>query len=325
MVGADEGLVTRQPRPPAVSLALRVTSRLDEHGSGVRRMHSPSAVAFEIGLGERAFIADALNYRVHVIDSSTCVFLSTTGRWGLGQGEFDGAVTSLLVAGSELLVGDRSRVQAFSLSGSWLRTIGHGEGSDAGQLSDCFGLAEHEGEVFVSEYGNDRISVFEMCSGGLPISGPSFKRKFSLVGSSMGQLSGPCGLALEPVAKELFVADHHNHRVVVFSLSGEPIATFGTRGVAPGQLISPFGVALAGESLLAISETEGRRVQLLSRRGEPHALLALPGKLWGLSLRNDGAIFVCDGQNHCVHIVEGAPPPPVRSSACKEAIDVPGE
>ena len=30
----------------------------------------------------------------------------------------------------------------------------------------------------------------------------------------MGQLSGPCGLALDPVAKELFIADHHNHRVV---------------------------------------------------------------------------------------------------------------
>ena len=81
------------------------------------------------------------------------------------------------------------RVQVFNpVDGSPIRCIGEGEGAGPGQLYypiSCEALLEAEegiAELYVSEYGNNRVSVFDMATG-------AFKRHIC-------GLSEPHGIAL---------------------------------------------------------------------------------------------------------------------------------
>ena len=81
---------------------------------------------------------------------------------------------------------------------------------------------------------------------------PSFTRKFgSAEGSGPGQLSHPRGLAVDPEAEELFVAESVNHRLSVFNLETSQFKrTFGSRGNAPGQFSLPRGLCFFNDRLL---------------------------------------------------------------------------
>jgi hypothetical protein len=87
------------------------------------------------------------------------------------------------------------RVQVFNpVDGSPIRCIGEGEGAGPGQLYypiSCEALLEAEegiAELYVSEYGNNRVSVFDMATG-------AFKRHIG-AGDGDGGLRQPQGLAL---------------------------------------------------------------------------------------------------------------------------------
>ncbi|RUA32520.1 MAG: 6-bladed beta-propeller, partial [Chloroflexi bacterium] len=70
------------------------------------------------------------------------------------------------------------------------------------------GLAiDSDGNVYVSEYGNDRIQVFGRQG--------RFLRKWGREGNGDGEFSQPQGLAIDSDG-DVYVSDQGNHRILVF-------------------------------------------------------------------------------------------------------------
>ena len=151
-----------------------------------------------------------------------------------------------------------------AVDGNHLRTIGQGEGDGPGQLKCPLGCVassvateqENSGELYVSEWANHRISVFDISTG-------DFKRHIgSGQGSKAGQLRHPTGLALKSGCVDkhngddlLYVAE--NERVQVFNArTGAHVGNVGRR-----VLTRPVGVALQpathSRCLLLVCEEDG--------------------------------------------------------------------
>jgi DNA-binding beta-propeller fold protein YncE len=91
--------------------------------------------------------------------------------------------------------------------------------------------------------------------------------RFGGFGPGEGELASPAGLTI--AGGELYVADHDNDRIQVFSLNGEFVRAIGSSGVEPGQFSHPAGVAVSSDGLLFVAEDASRRVQQLTAAGDP--------------------------------------------------------
>jgi DNA-binding beta-propeller fold protein YncE len=149
-------------------------------------------------------------------------------------------------------------------------------GPGAGQLDNPTGVAvAPDGDVYVSEISNDRISVFtpkavfSRSFGGGQVGGPegiafgldgtvyvaaantsriaafaadgTFLRSFGGPGTGAGQLDAPTGLAVDPATGNVFVGDFFNNRIAVFSPAGAFLYAFGW-DVVPGNGITVLEV-----------------------------------------------------------------------------------
>lgn len=100
-------------------------------------------------------------------------------------------------------VGDQATVHLFVANrarGEYIRTIGSGKaGSEVGEFKDPRGLALLGSHLFVSEYGNHRVQVFDVETG-------AHLNTIGTFGSGDAQLNTPRGICVS-AAGELFVAD----------------------------------------------------------------------------------------------------------------------
>ena len=208
------------------------------------------------------------------------------------------------------------RVQKLSVHGEAICSVGSA-GSGDGQFGNpkTIVLASNN-LVVISDAGNHRLTVFDKELRWQRHIGSGTE------GASDSQFNTPEGLAVWQgrgrfASPLLFVADSENHRVQVLSLpSGKFVRSIGGKGEGsrPGEFALPGGVAVdASRERLLVSECRGRRVQLLSLRGEPLQLVWLPrsgaaSRLPVLrsvccSVDEDGRAYVCDFANHRVAIL----------------------
>jgi NHL repeat-containing protein len=151
-------------------------------------------------------------------------------------------------------------------------------GSGVGQMREPGQIAvDGEGNVYVADSGNDRVSVYS--GSGV------FLRSFG-----EGQLDEPEDVALDDEGRA-FVADSGNHRIAVFSSSGAFLYAFGESG--EGELIDPSGVdvdasmfgstvyvADAGNNLVASYEPDGDFIHAFGVPGPADVVVGSGGRLY---------------------------------------------
>ena len=99
------------------------------------------------------------------------------------------------------------------MNGNYLLQFGS-YGSANGQLSGPIGITTHNNKVFVTEYGNSRISVFHT------------NGQFShIIGK--GQFGSPYDVTVN-TNNELLVADDSHHCIYKFTLDGNYVSKFST-------------------------------------------------------------------------------------------------
>ena len=194
------------------------------------------------------------------------------------------------------------------------------------------------GTIFVSDYDNNQIHVFD--------AERKFVRSFGEEGDRDGQLRTPRNVAITSedllyIASdkrvdvlrgdgvfvrqigagildgpwdvtvyngEIFVADYGNSRVAVFSQEGKLVRTIGSKGTGPGQFSGSTGVAVSPDGELYVSdrqnEDSNHRVQVFTPQGMyirefGNGQLSAPQKL---QFSSDKHVLVADNSNHCVAV-----------------------
>jgi DNA-binding beta-propeller fold protein YncE len=155
------------------------------------------------------------------------------------------------------------------------------------QLERPAGVCANDTIVVVSEWAADRIAVFNRGDGAL-------LRRFGSFGSDDGQLNSAFGLCFMTGDRHVAVADHHNNRVVVFSVDGDFV-----RNVGVGTLIQPRGVACSAYDELVVADGGNSRAVVLGAAGELLKIMG-PGDFSGVAIHG-GTIFAQDkGNTKCV-------------------------
>lgn len=278
--------------------------------------------------------------------------LGNFGPFGKGAGELWGPQRGSVAGDGSLFVieSDGNRVSVFSGGGSFLRAFGKGVNSGPGDPDICTVLCQESadgdsagalndpedsavapvGRVYVSERGNNRVSVFS-AAGDFEF---AFGKEVGLGGQSIctdvtgckagetgetdsGAFSMPAGLTAD--SARVYVAETENNRVSVFDLDGDFEFAFGKgvnagvgdpdvcttqckqgeSSVAAGSIGAPEDVAIGPEGNIFVVDGGDTRVAVFSAGGEfitmfgetgPEALVG-PG---AIAFDAAGSLWVAD-------------------------------
>jgi sugar lactone lactonase YvrE len=171
-------------------------------------------------------------------------------------------------------------------------------GSGAGELLDPEAVAvDSEGDVWVTDTGNNRIVVFD--------DEGNYLKTVGSEGSGAGEFDQPRGIAVG-ANDTMFVSDSGNHRVETFDDDGSYQGEFGAAGEGPGQFDEPDTVAADGAGHVFVSDLVTSRIEEFGEGGQYVAEIGSdgsdPGQLelaspMGVALDASGDVWVTDPGN----------------------------
>lgn len=116
------------------------------------------------------------------------------------------------------------------------------------------------------------------------------------------ELSRPAYLAIDDQLGRLYVSDGMKHKIVVFSLDGEFLYSFGEGGTDPGMFYSPQGIALGPDGNLYVADMFNARVQVVTPQGEFVRMFGERGDQLGQFENPKDLAFDSAGN---LHVIEG--------------------
>ena len=205
------------------------------------------------------------------------------GSKGNGNGEFQ-YPWGLLMVGDRLYVSDYNlhRVQYFSVTGQYIGQFGC-RGEENGQFSSPRGMStDGGGNILVVDYNNKRVQVFTMDG--------TFVRVIKCDGH-------PTDVAVDNEGK-IHVTIYDQRHVQVFSPDGR-VDSYNN---PTSNFQHPQGIAIGnGGRIFITAQYEGTyRLHILNYNREQVNLLSGLEEPWGVTLDNDGHIYVADYNSWCI-------------------------
>ena len=256
------------------------------------RIGEPCGIAF--GRDGMYAVVDYCNDCMWIFDIQDQLFRKF-GSTGTGNGQFSSPYGVAFDDNNHLYVTDYSnhRVQKFNVSGTYLLKFGS-YGTGNGQLNNPLGITTHSGKVYVVENSGNRISVFH-CDG-------QFIR---IIGSD--HLSNPWYAAVSN--DQLLVADWFHHCMSIFTLDGNYVGKYDTRGTGMEWLNCPCGIATDTYGFIFVTEYSEHRVSIFNKdgvfihsfgsKGSDHGQFFKPQ---GIAISPTGDIYVCEEGNKRIQI-----------------------
>ena len=169
--------------------------------------------------------------------------LSIGGTSGSKEGQFSNPFgVAVHYQTGNIFVADQSnrRVQIFDKDGKYLYKFGDRDG--AGKMSSPFFIAFYQNKVCVSQKGAGCLLVYDLNG--------TFLKQIGTPGNGEGQLKSPYGITINESNGDIFVCDHSNNRVQIFSKDFLFKSQFGK-----GILKSPSDIKLTNEYIYVLSHT----------------------------------------------------------------------
>jgi DNA-binding beta-propeller fold protein YncE len=163
--------------------------------------------------------------------------------------------------------------------------------------------------VAVAVDGDDNIYVADTSTGKVFVFKPDGKFDH-LIGADEGQFNRPSGIAIDPVARRLYVVETVAGRVEVLTLAGRGLFHFGQRGTGDGEFNHPTQIWLR-DGLVYVTDALNARVQVFDDEGHFVRTLgqrgAAPGDMdrpKGVATDSEGHIYVVEGLHDVVQIYD---------------------
>jgi DNA-binding beta-propeller fold protein YncE len=255
----------------------------DDEGLG--QFNFPEGLAIDRDAG-RVYVVDSSNDRMQVFDLDG-EFLLAFGESGSETGQFSLPVGVEVDSQGNIYVADllNNRIQVFNAAGDFLSEIGE-EGEGDGQFRFPVDIAISENNLYATDNSNHRVQQFDLEGNFVRAWGSACKLSQSdqcLQSNGAGEFQRPFGIAVD-INGNVYVADQSNHRIQIFSPTGEFLVQFGS----PCALFD------------SVEVQAGTGCQ--NEEGEGQFFFAK-----GIAIAEDGSIIIADSDNHRVQIFDSLP------------------
>ena len=144
--------------------------------------------------------------------------------------------------------------KGFTFVNMW-GSFGKGNGRFDGQNDvDAF-----NGRVYVADYANHRIQVFD--------TNGNYITKWGTYGAENGQIHKASALTVIPSGK-IYLSDQFNYRIQEFTTNGSFVTTWGTKGEGDGQFLHPHVPGVDSEGNVYVSDRDLANVQKFTSNGD---------------------------------------------------------
>jgi hypothetical protein len=245
-------------------------------GTDNGKFKRPAGVAVAFSTASFVYVADRLNNRVEVFDS-TGGFVNKWGKLssgnpplpvsGTGSGEFNSPYGVAVDTSGNAYVADtlNHRVQKFTIDeegniADYAEWGVLGGAADTGTFNSPQGIAidRFGPQVYVVDTNNNRIQVFS--STGM------FINVFGSSGISDGEFNTPVAVAVDSEGN-IYVADYNNYRIQKFDYYGTYVSQWGSNGTGDGSFNKPAGIAIDESDYVYVTDDSNCRVQKFDSAG----------------------------------------------------------
>ena len=231
------------------------------------------------------FVTSHNNHCVCVFDKNGTK-KATIGSRGSGDGQFSYPL-GIAISGDVIFVAENggNRIQKLTITGEPLMKFGT-SGMGNGQLHQPRGIClASDGKLYVAEYANKRVQVFN----------PDGTFSSIITGLGDNELRKPKAVAIDQ-SGNLHVADHGSNCIKVFTADGEYVRQYGS-----GQLLGPTGITVDQDGYCLVGDQSGNCLWIFDPDGKFVHSVPTTGSLRGVTLDNEGFMYVVDSIICCVH------------------------
>ena len=218
-------------------------------GSSPDEFSSPHAIAINPAQTRWA-VADSGNHRIKVYNTPTGGDNTLIiGSLGSTDGKFNNPVAVAFDRSGKIIVGDSTRVQLFSSSGTFISKWATPAGTNDGEIHYPNSIAVNKiGHVIVS--GSNGVQIFDATG--------TFLMK--LVAPQGGAFSNAHVAADNKGVGQIIVTDINNHTIHLYSNGGTYISSFGSVGSENGEFNEPCGVSIDDQGNIYVCDRKNNRI-----------------------------------------------------------------
>ena len=314
-------------------------------------LNAPAGLAVD-SVGD-LFIADSNDNRIREVNSATGLITTVAGNGTQGYGGDNGPATAAELwdpagiavdAAGDLFIADynNARIREVDLSTDVITTFAGGGGLGLGDNAPATAAKlyypsavtlDTAGNLFIADYGNDRIREVNHASGAITTVAGNGTGGFAGDNglATAAELAIPAGVAVDS-AGDLFIADLGDNRVrevnhatgAVTTVAGGGSHGLGDNGPATAaELEGPFSVAVDSDGDLFIADSGDNRIREVNHATGAITTVAGDGTNgksgdngpataaelsapWGIAVDTAGNLFIADTGNNVVREVNRA-------------------
>ena len=295
-LGDHELMVTVRNRPVQGSpfpMWVREPTDWTELSTSASQLISPNEMGnnytYDLALHANGNLYITEDHYVRIIDTKTSKTITTIGKKGSGDKEFS-SPNAIAIHGDYMYIADSSNHRIQKLSAlhqnnyELLDTIGE-KGSGDKQFDYPRGICfDPYGTMYVSDWNNHRIAIFESTGNFREIKHPQIKR--------------PWGIAFDPHGNLHVVSyDSDVHSVNIFTPEGHHLQNYGDK-----NLSYPSAIAIDEEGYSFVVENNGSSSRLQVFNPQHDFMKSITGfsSSKGVTIARDGTVLVGDYNNYCI-------------------------